>query len=538
MKTKLHTLLSLLALPLALASCLSKADTDHTPGVYTPVAAVSEEPYDAGHNPYSLSVMAQAMERLRAEGYDTPDILEANTLYVTLHPADSASARALCESDLVLSEEPLCGEQAPTAGDCPVTFFASVPAGYTPPAGVTMNIIDRCYLPEPDTRNGLPSGLLEREAVLLAGGTPSLPATRGQDPVLCGRLSFTDTQHNIYTPSGSTYPVAGVTVRCSYFLRTAECTTDEKGRWSVENRFPSAPNVHVVMKSTDGYTIWNGLNVFVPATALVYRQFESGLDIRLDESHRAWQWAAVNRGARDWYAYCRENGIALPPDGLKVMVFSTDESESNAFGSAPMLSHIGYVKASTKSDFWQFLANLALVPSTAVPLFLFGWATPDIILNGCRAGGNASAHESACSQVYYRTLHEFAHSSHFARAGKELWRPLVGQYIGAGFTYCKSTDDGAGLVDLTESWALASSNYIFSQQNPRFYGSHSSRQFRDGKEFRQGALLALLNNGTLTHRELFLCLDTDVQSMETLLDRLSEKYPEKREKITKAFAQE
>ena len=482
-------------------------------------------------NPYSMAVMRRALESLRAQGYDVPKSIEPNCLYVRLTCVDSLAAKAIEENELELYEYPIdyevlsAGTYEPDDNSTPPTFYAKADIGYTPPSGISMEILDECFVPENAiaTKSGNDwESLLENTAVALVGDTP-MTTTKGEPVMPKGTIRFLNTARDLYRDYDTEEPLKGVRVRLNYFLKSQTIYTDAEGVWRSNHRFPSAPTVSIRFKNIKGFRIHNGLNVFGFAGTTLEKEW-TGNDILIQPENRIWFQCIINNAGYDWYEHCKNNNIATPPDNLLVMYFKGSANSHEANGSAPMLRHLNYIKFTSDSKILSTIANIFAIPYSVYELKKYGWIVPDIIFN------KGYYQEEHYYNVYYHTIHEFSHASHFSIVGKDYWAKVAGAFLTNGFGYGNKDGENAKLISLVESWAYATENYL-QMQECRIPGYYMNGRFNTGEGLDTNFLTDILQKEILAHGEVFRCYSRNITSTEELCTNMKSNYPQQKERI-------
>ena len=129
---------------------------------------------------------------------------------------------------------------------------------------------------------------------------------------------------------------------------------------------------------------------------------------------------------------------------------------------------------------------------------------------------------------YYTVWHELFHASHFKQAGEGVWGPYINYIVTHDFGYGDGTakeTTGKNICELGESWAYANEYYSAGYSGVPGHWFHQNIS----------AIKTLLNNGTLTRKQLYDCLTKDVKSIDDFKKKLVEKYPSKSSMINAAF---
>lgn len=169
-------------------------------------------------------------------------------------------------------------------------------------------------------------------------------------------------------------------------------------------------------------------------------------------AHLYWGAATVNNANHDFHEYAATDGINGPKTQLDVYVGKDDR-----FGYA-LMSGQDYFAQTTgvvlgALTFWAgpFQPLIALVGVAGVQAYL-----PDV-----HVGINFRA-SSGCKGLAY---HEFAHASHFTKAGGDFWGGLVAAETFAN-GHGTAASNNADIISLCESWA----EHIGMTYEARTYG--------------------------------------------------------------------
>lgn len=305
-------------------------------------AAASTELGEQLTNPYSLSVMRQALREVREEAgglKSACDIeLEPTHLYVRFAPADSAELfELLADTTLEVFDHPLDrailswgeGYHDPELPDSVPTYqYCAAPIGQTLPR-ISHAVLDSLYqpdVPEDDAEEGAGTlkaapafdfDRLERQAYQIAGLEQGLKRSSKYRPE--GYLKYEDTS------TGATEGIEGAKLRFHYFTKVRRCYTNNQGHFHDSSTFRHDPHCEVQ---------WERVNFLVRPT--------SGLKVA--ETHltgsekrnfvcrcgtNAWKYASVFRGAHYYYHHWYIGGLTRPPAwGIRhIMIRASNNSD-------------------------------------------------------------------------------------------------------------------------------------------------------------------------------------------------------------------
>lgn len=482
-------------------------------------------------NPYSISNIRNAYEVLATKGGNVPEMPEANWLYVRFQPKDSSDFRLI--EDMELYQYPLDYEilqdgdtyHDPAIPDDEITWmYTRVPVDFRFP-DIRYEIIDECFVPKTsaDTKASSFYDELENLSIELTGN--ALPDTKAASSRGCPEGYAYVEDKNI---SAKRVPIAGVKIRCNYFLKFADAYTDDKGYYRINTKFSQDPHYDIIYRNTEGFVIWNGLWIVSPASTTFGRAAKTGCNLFVKTGDKAWSWSVINNAGYDKSQADQKYSVPQSPKDMKIMVLPGRPTES-AWGATPMLRRIWAVGIDSNSLALDIISNIAVVPITTVLLTVFKLALPDMILH------NGYMENGYYSDLYYHVWHEFSHASHFAVAKREYWHRYASILMTSGFSYGSKSHEHSGIVDVGESWAEAYTNYMFHQENPgvKYYDRGT---FDSGEYFTCSKCLSdILERNILTPGQLVKTLTNDVRTNVQLKDALTTKYPHKKTEILNLF---
>lgn len=178
-------------------------------------------------------------------------------------------------------------------------------------------------------------------------------------------------------------------------------------------------------------------------------------------AHLYWGAATVNNANHDFHEYAATDGINGPKTQLDVYVGKGDR--------------YGYALMSGQNFFAQttgvILAAVTWWAGPFQPLIaLLGWAGVQAYLPDVHVGINFTSSSVVKGLAY----HEFAHASHYTKAGDYFWGALVaGETLANG--HGSSTSNNAGIISLCESWA----EHIGMTYEARKYGGNTLQELEE-----------------------------------------------------------
>lgn len=519
-----------MALILVSCSKAPEAESPHSREVHHGMIELGEKLND----PYTVDNMQKALSKVYPTKAERIDI-HPTDYYVRFLPADDAQLKRLEDSGLYLMDHPMDyrikreGDyyMDPSLADDAITWqYAVVPRDYEFPEDIRHEVLDRCYISEHDpyTRAMDIDWLqVEKESFVLTGNGAlwEQDVKSGVSAAPKGRITFSDPAFCDGRPVG----VAGVTVACNVFVKVALATTDRDGYYKMETSFSSDPRYRLVFKNTAGFSI--GLNlVLIPASVSTLGSgTPAGIDFTVTESGNAalFRRTAVNNAAYDYITRCNPDDldISAPPKDLRIWIIPFLRESS-----APMLHHGTVLDQGLVKEY---------VGKYAAPVALFA---PDVTI-GTKDG-------QSFADIYASTVHEMAHTSHFVKAGSELWTPYIAYILKSfvmesGALYGSGPDTsfsagvelfqkGAGVCEISEMWAY----FVAASMHKERYGG-SMPSYPAWMWFRPEILGYLYERGT-SRGEIFRALGADVCDLAAFKKELLRLYPERDYMINQAFA--
>lgn len=474
--------------------------------------------YKLVNNPYSVTKMRQAYQNL----YGTTATFTANKKYVRFKPANETQLKTLVEQDLDLYDYPLDYEVT-QQGDyynqgLPATeipwFYTVVNYSYTPPTGITYQVLENIYVPDNDI-------YLENEAFRITGNPidslqcsgsastmvvlddPGCPEGTEWDPMLreCVPLDPSDPP----SPPPSTLPGGGIKVfdntinqevavrrtriRLRRWFKFDYTITDDNGQFTSSRNFRKV-NVKVefshptnlTIRGVRGVRFWQ---VWLPMSQNigkysgdlrnVYYVFQPGTDVR-KRQHRNWWAAQMMNSYLEFNTHAQALNIGTVPSNLAVLL--TNWGFTGGVGSAPMNKH--RVNAGTMPLEWinYFLANPVNAMAAQSANFLMN--SLSLRATDMTLGYNTGTVRRS-DRVKALLFHELGHASHFNKVGETWWNSFVFaetsstvQYSGVLDPYGDGTNvNSAPIIALGESWA----EHVGRTISDRQYGMSSTTAF-------------------------------------------------------------
>lgn len=509
---------------MAIASC-GKDTPAPGPDPRRPYGEISHGLIELGEkleDPYAVDNVQKAIRNLYPTKADRIDVYPTD-LYVRFLPKSDMDLETLRDAGLYLMDHPMDyrivkeGDwyRDPSLGDDEITWqYAVVDKDFDFPEEIVHEQLGRCYISEHDpatrTAGDIDWKAVERESFRITGNEGLLaPLTKAEPQAPSGRITMTDPLFSGGKPVG----VSGVMVACNVFTKICFTYTDRDGYYSMDKTFTSDPRYRLVFRNEKGFSI--GINlIFIPSSVSTLGQGGAGgidYNVTEEDDGSLMRRTAVNNAAYDYISRCNpyDLDITPPPGELSIWIIPFLENSST-----PMLHHGAGLDHRLVKEYAQEYAPL-------IKIFL-----PDVTI-----GTRVSQH---FSDIYYSTVHELSHASHFTKAGTAFWTPyieyIVRAYIQDRHTpYGHGSGEGAGMCAVGEMWAYFLGSTIYKDR----YGG-GMPVFPTELWFRPEILGYLYERGT-TRSEIFRVLTPEVTSVEALKNELIAKYPERTNLITETF---
>ena len=391
--------------------------------------------------------------------------------------------------------------------------YAVVPHDFELPEGIRCEILDECYIPSEETKSddGIDWAAVERKAFELTGNGDLLgPETKRERSSPQGRITIVDESAN----GGKPFGVAGVKVVCNSFVKFSTAYTDRDGYYQISKKYASKVRYRLMFKNSEKFAIGLNLILFGASMSALGKAGPEGLDytVTAGSDRKLFCRSVVNNAVYDYIMRCGEDdlGINRPPEKLRIWIF-----QKLSKSCSPMLRHGTLLDQGLFADYLGEYADL-------IKIFL-----PDIAL-GLKG---AETYE----EIYRRTAHELAHSSHFASVGKSWWGKYV-KYLLKVFvqtldlSYGDGTGDNAGYCEVAEMWAYFLQEILYSDR----YGVEMSSSGLT-YWFRPQIFRYLYDRG-FTVARIFKALTEDADDAQALKGELRNLYPDDAETIEQVFS--
>lgn len=463
------------------------------------------------NHPYSLATMQQAYTNL----YGSANGVSITHKYVRFKPATQQELSSLEELDIDLFDYPLDYDvvQEGDYYDDGVTpteeiswLYAVVSANFTPPAGITYEVLEQIHVPTlaaveneafritgnpidnsacstttvaqsspnskitPQMAGDCPAGYvwdaIARRCVSQGPPPPPAPTPTRQPS---GTITVFDTQ---FTGSDANRPVRNARVVAKRFLKIERTYTNNQGQFFLNKEFNK---VHLLMKCKNDQAKIRALRrarlwqILFPVK-MNFGKFKGALNnLSLNIGFNS---DARSRGARFWAAatahntvqefrdYAAQQGIGIPPNTLRVLL--TNWRLQGVSGATPM-----YAKR-----FWQtlpsdFLTTFVISSNNAIAGGLTALAMVlksevDVTVGYNLSKNDVTANSDQLSEVMF---HEQTHAAHYNKVGNAWWQDFVNsefsEMIAPGpFPYGDGTTTNSPIIALGESWAYHMGHFM------------------------------------------------------------------------------
>lgn len=538
MTKNLPKIISMLCLAIALISCVSEvcednsmnSDTSETVArsLKTRSTGQIEDAYQTLPNPYTLKVMQKIYDDYSIDAVT----LQPTDLYVRFMPQDSAQFRTLYDRhDLELFDYPLDifleeGEEYinPELDEDDLPWlYTTVKPDFVFPDNVLYEIIDTCYIPsEEETIIQTRAAEIDIEAI--AFGRMGYDVDTVDIPTrLPGSKIHPAGTIEVYKDSlYPNVPVKGVKVRCHNIVKWDTCYTDEMGHYSMEKSFKTNVHYAVVFDNKKDFDIWGNRWPVGRATYNMGWKDNAGYSTIISRSNIAWEWAAVNNAAYDYYLMCEETGITKPPQHIAIWVWKKAKKSS-----APMLlSGDRQINDEEYYGILNFTIDIDYDSIDKEDIDLMKFILPDITV-GTK---NRDYHN-----IFETVNHELAHASHFSKVGNIFWNKYR-WYIIKHWGYGDGTGNNSELCGIGEMWGY-SMGYIqqYELEGYKINVGNFPHSAIEGW-IKPHAFWDLYAAKTLTKKQIYDCLTPTVDTYDELIDKMTSSYPSKADSIKIAFA--
>ncbi|MBP1629950.1 MAG: hypothetical protein H6Q15_843 [Bacteroidetes bacterium] len=482
-------------------------------------------------NPYSLTNMLASYNDLVNTGQIGGNFqVQLTDLYVRFLPSDSTQLNFLNESGLELFDYPMDYEivkegtyyHDPSIPADQITWlYTTVPAGYNFNQSITYQILDSCFIPVDNSEDKIASeyDILEQHSFarlgLLEIFRPEESDAKGWFTGYRPKGIFKVEDSEITTPG--LVPVKGVKVKCNIIVKWASAYTNANGEYTMNRKFSINPLYSVRFVNNRDFTIWTHFNPFCPALHFIGKKSRKGYNINIYKTSCVWDLATINNAAYEYYEnLCTgANAITAPPSKLKIL--AVRGHDASCAGMFRRIDHLLYFNGN--SSFGDFMVNFFAAVPTNLLFHLAKYALPDIIIGT----GTNSSHI-----ISEDTYHELAHASHFSKVGSDFWADYINYIITYG-AYGSQSSNKSGICGVGEMWG-------FGIGYMNGYEKYNTIPILSGEWFSPNIVSDLIIGGVLTKKQIFDCLEYQINSHQKLKEKLILAYPTKSAEISEIFS--
>ncbi|WP_293038464.1 hypothetical protein, partial [Moorena sp. SIO1F2] len=437
-------------------------------------------------NPYSVANMQKAFNLYSRSMKTAAPSVRATHQYIEITPSNESHLQLLDKLDaegiLVLHDYPLDYEIT-TEGDFYVMpanekdlyhpVYTVIPVGYKFPASLPYRIIEDVY----ETKES--ESDVESVALALAGQDTELDCPRSMncnDPNVLLEMFKNPTQKSLfggrrYRPHGyvkvkntetgkwDELKRARISIGRGIWWRYTD--TDNEGHFSSPKKYRGKVRIRAKWRS-DIATIrksWNEmLGIQVSDHLMTIKRSNNGRTKYIEPNdERLWYKGTVHNGLIKYNDYATARGVDEPISNANVWVWKNGRSA----GSTPMLfkyRNLNQIASFTNigaSNVWDVLVNA--LAGSAIEI-LPSHLRPDMIYSGLKH--KKVGNQVNTARIQQLTIHESAHYSHAAKAGKQLWAKVFASELANDINHNDPYVDGSEpsftrgkLIALAEGWA-------------------------------------------------------------------------------------
>lgn len=405
-------------------------------------------------------------------------------------------------------------------------LYTTVECDFSFPHNIQYEIIRECYIPSDNeiiiaTRGGEIN--VEHAAYMRSGYQPEIAVTASSNQYPSGTISV---KYMIENEDGvivgeSEDPVRGVKVICRTFTKKASAYTDQNGNYVMNKKFYVDPKYKVVFRNQLGFTIWGDGRFMFPAQQIIGKQSKSGFSKVFTADDNAWDCCAINNAASDYYDFCNDSYILLPPVDLKIWAMNKIQASS-----APMLRRISSNIITTWGDnLVEYILNDIYGSLITELVHTLHEVLPDIVIG---------TKNKSYDIIARSTFHELSHTSHFMQVGEEYWSKYIAYILSYG-SYGDGTGINAELCGIGEMWGYTIGNLYRNTKFPQVVENTSFPQYISSNWIKPHVFWLLLNTEIMNIKQIYNCLLSDVETYEELINKMITKYPDKTQAVINAF---
>lgn len=448
------------------------------------------------NNPFTVENMQAALDTLKAHADQLDGCMKApgtindidittTDLYVRFLPQDSAQYKLLMnDSTLTLFDFPLDYEiiqdgdyyTDPTVTGNYTWLYTRVPVGYTPPAGITYEVLANLFIMEnspyysqetisdsgvmkakSEYKTDLNDALKTIKAIAFfnTGNKYGISDTTSNTTSNDGRMKITKRVKKTflwstwyeteYYPSGTIkvqdyhqmnssagvtsystltgVPLKGAKIHLWNWFKWNSIYTNENGYYESDLSYDGDPEHYIYFSGKNGNNSWDLDRVMLWGVCLWVQKYSLGVqskdnyDATIASTSDAWTACITNNAFYEYLTITDKDGLTRPPAHLQVALRVNLSSSS----SAPLFqNHTNTLTTSILGGFFAstFFTAGATAPYT-VAYIAFLNSLPDILLSA----GNIEKYQtdygftqkSSLNEYYLTIWHELSHSSNLQR---------------------------------------------------------------------------------------------------------------------------
>jgi hypothetical protein len=463
--------------------------------------------------------------------------------YVRFKPGNCRQYSTLIDLDIDLSDYPLDYEvieegdyynDGVTPAESIPWLYAVVPASFTPPSGITYEVLQQIHVPA--------LGSIENEAFRITGNPSDNNSCSSSATTVADGDTLTNTINGgavpnseppggcppgthfsggscvpdavqppspapALTPSGTitvydlarneSRPLRNALVVAKRFFKIEHTSTNNQGQFSLNKEFNKV-KILVSMTSAQGIIralrrarLWQMLRPveinFGKFRGTLNDQFFT-IDYNGDARSvgaRSWAAATAHNNLQEYRDYATQQGIGAQPNMLKVLM--TNWKRQSNTGAAPLYCIRSITSIPNPFLSYYFIGDAAAVNGGFGVLAVVLAADIDISM-GYNDGNNGTIGSSAISETMF---HECTHAAHFVKWGLTQYANFVNAEVseisGANPPYGNKTSVNSPRIALGESWAYHMGHYLANLK----YGGDASKPQEQGFVYGNGDIYNL-----------------------------------------------
>ncbi|HXH99754.1 MAG TPA: hypothetical protein VNI52_05775 [Sphingobacteriaceae bacterium] len=308
---------------------------------------------------------------------------------------------------------------------------------------------------------------------------PPAPAPASDAGVPAGNILVYDTQ------TGTNRPVRKATIVARRWFKIERSYTDNTGHYQMTKRFKNKVRVNIKFKNSDaevrgmrGIRLWQMLFPIKKTLGIfngdnVKNNINYTFPLFTDpgsKGNKYWAGATTHNAVQDYREYAPQEGIGLPPTGIKIIL-----TRLVSGAATPM---------------WN-KRTLDLLPEEFVKQFLI--SPYGLVVGGLNALVLVLKHQIDIAVSYQNTtsdrlketlFHELTHAAHYEALGNSWYNSfvdaevseIIGNFGGTYSPYGQKSGSNSPIIALGESWAYYMGHYLADKQ----YGFNSGLAVEQG----------------------------------------------------------